>query len=97
MRLSYWNIGLWPNTLGLLRYTLPYNGVFHIASKFHDVGYGRWWNENDRQRIDEMFYRLMLAVSTNIIQRFFAKLYYKLVQKFWYKYFTYIIKINTNN
>lgn len=91
MRLSKGNTGLWPNELGLLRYMLPYNGVFHIASKFHDVWYGRWWDENDRQRVDEMFYRLMLSVSTNPLQRLFAYIYYKLVRKFWYTYFVYII------
>lgn len=97
MRLSKWNTGIWPNQWWLLRYALPYNGVFHIGARFHDIWYERWWDENDRQRIDEMFYRLMLSVSTNLLQRFFAKLYYKLVQKFGYKYFTYIIKSNTNN
>lgn len=91
MRLSYWNIWLWPNKLGILRYALPYNGVFHIAARYHDIAYWRWWSEITRQKIDLMFYRLMLSASQNSLQRLFAKLYYYLVQKFWAKHFVYII------
>lgn len=97
MRLSKGKIWLWPNSWGVLRYILPFNWLFHIAARYHDVGYERWWTEDDRKKVDEMFYRLMISVSTNILKIMFAKLYYKLVRKFWYKYFVYIIYSNTNN
>jgi len=76
---------------------LPYAKLFRVAARFHDIGFLNGWSEDDKKRIDLMFLRLMLAVSKNSLQRFFAYLYYYLVHYFWFLFFRYkkldIIKI----
>lgn len=84
MRLSYWNDGLWPNTWWVLRYLLPYNKLFHEAACFHDVMYSL---NQDKQKADEWFYRLMLAKSKTKTQKTFAKIYFRLVSKYGNLYF----------
>ena len=83
MRLAYWKHWIWPNSWWILRYLLPYNKLFHYCWVAHDTMYNINYN---KERADEMFYRMMLAVSTNIIQKTFAYIYYKSVVLFW-KYF----------
>lgn len=84
MRLSYWKKWIGPNKMGVIRYLLPYNKLFHWAAILHDNLYEISFN---KKRADEMFYRSMLAVSKNKIQRTFAFIYYYLVKKFWFLFF----------
>ena len=84
MRLSYWNKWLWPNQLGILRYLLPYNKLFHWSAILHDNLYEISFN---KKRADEMFLKSMLAISNNKIQRTFAFIYYYLVKIFWFLFY----------
>ena len=84
MRLSYWNKWLWPNKLGIFRYLLPYNKLFHWSAILHDNLYEISFN---KKRADKMFYKSMLAVSSNKMQRIFAFIYYYLVKKFWFLFY----------
>lgn len=86
MRLSYWNQGIGPNSWWVIRYLLPYNKLFHYAACIHDKLYTISW---EKHKADEMFYRMMLAVSKTRTQIIFAKIYYKLVVLFWDYYFNY--------
>lgn len=89
MRLWFWKIWLGPNFLGPLRYLLPYNKRFHIAARYHDIAYWRWWTESQKQKIDLMFYNLMVANSKNFFHLTFAKIYYTIVYKYWFIFFKY--------
>lgn len=84
MRLWFWNKWLWPNSWWILRYLLPCNNLFHHAAVLHDNLYYISYN---KERADKMFYRAMLAVSTNSLQRMFAFIYYQLVKKFWFLFY----------
>jgi len=66
--------------MGVVRYLLPYNNLFHYCWIVHDRLYEIHW---DRHKADEMFYRMMLAVSKTRTQKVFAYIYYKLVIFFW--------------
>ena len=83
-RLLFWKKWLWPNIFWPIRYLLPYNNLFHHAAVLHDNLYHISYN---KERADEMFYRSMLAVSTNSLQRMFAFIYYQLVKKFWFLFY----------
>ena len=63
---------------------LPYNKLFHWAAMLHDNLYHISYNQ---KRADKMFYRSMLAVSTNSLQRMFAFIYYQLVKNFWFLFY----------
>jgi hypothetical protein len=84
MRLSYWKQWIGPNSWGILRYLLPYNKLFHWAAVLHDNLYYISYN---KQRADDMFYRAMLWVSHNSLQRIFARIYYFLVKNFWFLFY----------
>lgn len=80
---------LWPNSWGKIRILFPYHSLFYQASVWHDIWYTRGWNNQDKQRVDELFYKMMKWVSKNHLQNWFASLYYFLVKQYWYKYFNY--------
>ena len=84
MRLSYWKKWIGPNQLGILRYLLPYNKLFHWSAVLHDNLYSISFN---KERADKIFLKSMLWVSKNIIQIFFAYLYYYLVKNFWFLFY----------
>lgn len=84
MRLSYWKEWLGPNKMGVIRYLLPYNKLFHWSAILHDNLYEISFN---KKRADKMFLKSMLAISNNKIQRTFAFIYYILVKKFWFLFY----------
>lgn len=84
MRLYFWKKGLGPNIFWPLRYLLPYNKLFHWSAILHDDLYSISYNKN---RADEMFYKSMIAVSKNKLQKIFAYIYYILVKKFWFLFY----------
>jgi len=84
LRLWFWNNGLWPNIIWPIRYLLPYNKRFHNPAVLHDIQYWIWKN---KKQSDYIFYRLCLWLSKNRIQKIFAKIYFILVDKFWFLFF----------
>jgi len=84
---KYW---LWPWLIWRLE-ILPYAKLFRVWAIQHDIWYKRWWTEEDKIRVDNMFYKLMKSVCNNHLQLFFASLYYSLVKKYWYLFFNYHI------
>jgi len=95
LRLSWWidlwynKKGLWPNSWGWIRIFFPYSSLFYVASIQHDIWYSNWYLKKDKIRVDNMFFLMMLIVSKNYIQRFFARFYFYMVKFFWFLYFNY--------
>jgi len=81
--LSKWMAWLWPNSLWVIRYYLPYYFEFHEAACYHDLAYDEWIN---RKKSDVIFLTMMLKTNTwyNI-----AFMYYIIVRLFWTFYFNY--------
>ena len=59
---------------------------FYKHSEMAD-GYLNKCKECNKKRADKMFYKSMLAVSSNKMQRIFAFIYYYLVKKFWFLFY----------
>ena len=89
LRLWFWKVWLGPDIFGPFRYLLPYNTLFHIAARYHDIAYTRGWDKVVKCKVDEMFLRLMLSVCKNKLQKWFAYIYYYLVKSLGFMFFSY--------
>lgn len=89
LNLSKWMSGLGPNSWGWFRIFLPYSILFYESSCMHDLKYTEWWEEINKVYADFEFLKHNLEKSKTKLQRFFAKFYYFLVNKYWYYYFNY--------